>query len=122
MLDRVFDNYVMTPMQEIVAEHIRSPGQPDAATVGNARQTLDKSYAWLEAWLGRTQPRRRIGLIECAAAPALFYADWVHPIPVDCVRLGEWRAQLLALPAVKRCVDEARPFRHYFPLGAPERD
>ena len=122
MIDRVFDNYVMGPMQDIVAAHIASPGSPDAMVVDRARGQLGKSYAWLEDWLGRCGTRKRIGLIECAAAPSLFYADWVHPIPDGCPRLRAWRARLLAMPPVARCVDEARPYRHYFPLGAPDRD
>jgi glutathione S-transferase len=122
MLDRVFDNYVMTPMQDIVAEHIRSPGMPDPDVEGRARNILDRSYAWLDAWLERSRRSDRIGLIECAAAPSLFYADWAYPIPMAHDRLRQWRAHLLTLPAVARCVNEARPFRSYFPPGAPDRD
>ena len=59
-------------------------------------------------------------IADCAAAPALFYADWVHPIPAG--PLAAYRARLLAHPAVARTVDEARPYRDYFPLGAPDRD
>jgi glutathione S-transferase len=29
---------------------------------------------------------------------------------------------LLSHPVVARAVDEGRPYRHYFPLGAPDRD
>ena len=123
MLDRAFDNYVMHPMQEIVAEHIRSPGMPDPAMEGRARSVLERSYAWLDRWLAESPHWGEvITLVECAAAPSLFYADWVYPIPMDCDRLRQWRAHLLALPAVARCVDEARPYRPYFPLGAPDRD
>ena len=122
MLDRVFDNYVMHPMQEIVAAHIRAPGSPDPVTVGRMRDTLDKAYPWLDRWLEGYAPTHPITLIECAAGPALFYADWVYPIPMACDRLRQWRAHLLALPAVARCVDEARPYRHFFPPGAPDRD
>ena len=122
MLDRVFDNYVMTPMQAIVAEHIRSPGMPDPAVEGRARGVLDRSYAWLDRWLARAGRTERIGLIECAAAPALFYADWAYPIPMAHDRLRQWRAHLLALPPVARCIDEARPYRKFFPPGAPDRD
>jgi glutathione S-transferase len=122
MIDRVFDNYVMTPMQEIVAAHIRSPGLPDAGTVGRARDVLDRAYPWLDRWLKSYQPDHPVTLIECAAAPSLFYADWTYPIPMQLDRLRQWRAHLLALPAVARCVDEARPYRHYFPPGAPDRD
>ena len=122
MLDRVFDNYVMHPMQEIVGAHIRAPGSPDPVTVGRMRDTLDKAYPWLDRWLESYAPEHPVTLIECAAAPALFYADWVYPIPMACDRLRQWRAHLLALPAVARCVDEARPYRHLFPPGAPDRD
>lgn len=122
MLDRVFDNYVMAPMQEIIDAHIRSPGMPDPATEGRARDKLDRSYRWLEDWLAEEPPADHITLVECAAAPSLFYADWAYPIPMELDRLRQWRAHLLGLPPVARCVDEARPYRHFFPPGAPDRD
>jgi glutathione S-transferase len=122
MIDRVLDNYVMTRVQEIVAAHIRSPGAPDAATVERNGKHLARIYSWLDRWLADRTERRHIGLIECAAAPSQFYADWVRPIPPELERLRRWRAHLLAVPAVARCVDEARPFRPYFPPGAPDRD
>jgi len=122
MLDRVFDGYVMTPMQEIVAAHIRAPGMPDPGVVGRAGEQLSQAYGWLDRWLAGRPERRHIGLVECAAAPSLFYADWVRPIPEELVRLRAWRGHLLALPPVARCVDQARPFRHFFPPGAPDRD
>lgn len=121
MMDRVFDNYVMNVMQEIVAEVIRTGGvSPD--TEARVHGALDRSYRWLESWLADYPASDAITLIECAAAPSLFYADWVYPIPDELDRLRQWRAHLLALPAVARCVDDARPFRSYFPLGAPDRD
>ena len=122
-LDRVFDNYVMEPMSAVVAEHIRAPGAADAARCDEARDKLARSYAWLEQWLaGRDAAGDAISLIECAAAPALFYADWVAPIADSFPLLKAWRAHLLALPAVSRCVEAARPFRAWFPPGAPDRD
>lgn len=122
MLDRVFDNYVMGPMQEIVAAHIRSPGMPDPATEGRARDMLERAYRWVDEWLAGYPAGSAISLVECAAAPSLFYADWCYPIPMELDRLRQWRAHLLALPEVSRCVEEARPYRPFFPLGAPERD
>jgi len=121
-LDRVFDNYVMTPGQDVVNEYLRDRENPDAARVAEARARLSRAYAWLEGWLEHYPRPAGVTLVECAAAPSLFYADWVLPIPEDHVRLKEWRAHLLALPSVSRCVEEARPFRPYFPLGAPDRD
>ncbi|KHK91453.1 glutathione S-transferase family protein [Novosphingobium malaysiense] len=122
MLDRVFDNYVMAPMQSVVDEYLRDAENPDAARIAEARTKLDKVYAWLEGWLRFYPAGDQVTLIECAAAPSLFYADWVHPIPEQLARLRRWRTHLLRLPAVARCVDDARPYRQFFPLGAPDRD
>lgn len=122
MIDRAIDNYVMGPMQAVVAEHLRAPAAPDRQRVDVAREGLRRSYDWLDRWLADNPPGDRITLVECAAAPALFYADWVEPIGPHLTRLAAWRARLLAMPAVSRCVEEARPWRSYFPLGAPQRD
>jgi glutathione S-transferase len=61
-------------------------------------------------------------MADCAAAPSLFYADWVHPIGDPFPVLRAYRARLLARPSFARAVEEAWPYRHYFPLGAPDRD
>jgi glutathione S-transferase len=122
MLDRVFDNYVMNVMQIVVDEYIRDGANPDQARIAEAREKLTRTYRWLEGWLEYYPPMDHVTLIECAAAPSLFYADWVHPIADEFPRLKRWRAHLLSLPAVARCVDEARPYRAWFPPGAPDRD
>jgi glutathione S-transferase len=124
MLDRVFDNYVMTPMQKFVSDRLRGEGDRDPFGVTEAAGSLDRIYAWLdERMAGRIWAvGDAFSLADCAAAPSLFYADWVHPIPPSFTHLRTYRAQLLARPSVARAVDEARPYRHYFPLGAPDRD
>jgi len=122
MLDRVLDNYVMNVMQIVVNEYIRDGQNADPVRCAEAREQLDRTYAWLEGWLEFYPPMDHISLIECAAAPSLFYADWVHPIGDAFPRLRHWRAHLLAMPPIKRCVDDARPYRAFFPLGAPDRD
>jgi glutathione S-transferase len=122
-MDRFFDNYVMTPMQKIVADRIREPATRDPFGVGEARALLDTSYAWLERTLpGREWATGGFSLADCAAAPSLFYADWAHPIADTFPRLRAYRQRLLARPSVARAVDEARPYRDFFPLGAPDRD
>lgn len=125
LLDRVFDNLVMTPMQAIVAEHLPFITQtPDPARINRAREAIDKIYPWLDVRLaGRAWAAGdRFSLADCSAAPALFYADWAHPIPAQYATLKDYRARVLARPSVARTVDEARPYRHLFPLGAPDRD
>jgi len=122
MLDRVFDNYVMSPMQAVVDEYLRNAEAPDLGRCGEARGRLERSYAWLETWLAGWNRDGPTTLVECAAAPALFYAQWVHPIGAAFPLLRAWRAQLNRRPEVARCIEAARPFRGYFPLGTPQED
>ena len=124
MMDRVFDNYVMTPQGRIVFNAIRPEAQRDPYGVQEQRQMLDQIYVWLnDRMAGREWATEHgFSLADCAAAPSLFYADWTHAIPAELEHLWAYRARLLARPSVVRCVDDARRFRHYFPLGAPDRD
>jgi glutathione S-transferase len=124
VLDRFFDNYIMTPMQRIVFDVIRAPEQRHPTTVAEARELLEISYRWLnDTMKGREWATGgAFGLADCAAAPALFYADWVHPIDPALANTCAYRKRLLARPSFARAVDEARPFRVSFPPGAPDRD
>ena len=124
MLDRFFDNYVSTPLQTIVFDAIRPAGAHDDQGVAEARTKLDQAYRWLDRHLvDRTWAAGdAFGLADCSAAPALFYADWVQRIDPSCTRVQDYRRRLLARPSFARAVDEARPYRSYFPLGAPDRD
>jgi glutathione S-transferase len=124
MLDRFFDNYVMTPQGKFVFDALRPAESRDPYGVEDARKMLGTSYAWLDQRMqGRTWAvGETFTLADCAAAPALFYADWTHRIPEQYRNLTAYRARLLRRPSFARAVDEARRFRHYFPLGAPDRD
>lgn len=124
MLDRVFDRHLMDPMQAIVSDARRPEGMRDPYGVGLARNALDTIYAWLDQMLtGRIWAAGdAFTLADAAAAPALFYADWAHPIGEDRATLKAYRTRLLSRPSFARCVDDARPYRRFFPLGAPDRD
>jgi glutathione S-transferase len=123
-MDRFFDNYVMSPMQTLVADRMRTEAERDAKGVADARTMLDIAYGWLEqqlaphAWASGST----FSLADCSAAPALFYADWVHPVGDRFPAVLAYRGRVLARPSVARVVDEARPFRKLFPKGAPDRD
>ena len=123
MMDRFFDNYVMTPMQKIVGDALRPAEARDAHGVAEAKRLLDAAYGWLDgAMKGRQWAAGEFSLADCAAAPALFYADWTHPIADGFAAVRDYRRRLLARPSVARAVEEARPYRPLFPLGAPDRD
>jgi len=124
MLDRVFDNYVMNAMQPLVNNMLRPEEQRDPHLTPYVHAALDKAYAWLDSHMVGREWAAGDGfsLADCAAAPSLFYADWAYEIPAGHTYLKAYRARLLARPSFARAVDEARRFRHYFPLGAPDRD
>ena len=123
-LDRYFDNYIMNPMSKVVTNQIRPEDRRDAYGVDEARATLETAYGWLDTLMAhRTWAAgESFTMADCAAAPSLFYADWVLPIAERFAHVRAYRSRLLARPSVVRTVDEARPFRPFFPLGAPDRD
>lgn len=123
-LDRYFDNYIMTPMSKIVANALRPQDQRDPYGVDEAKAALDTAYRWLDGVMAQRSwaAGNDFTMADCAAAPSLFYADWAHRIGEVFPHVRSYRSRLLARPSVVRVVDEARPFRQFFPLGAPDRD
>ncbi len=127
-LDRLSDNYLMTILNTIVGDRIRPEAERDIGGVEKARASLDTALAW---WDGHIRAQQASGLdyawktftlADCAAAPALFYVDWVQPFADTYPALHAYRRRLLDRPSVARAVDEARPFRNLFPFGDPGRD
>src|SRR5262249_41519952 len=123
-MDRIFDNYVMTPMQKIVGDSLRPSDKRDPRGVDDARSLLDRAYEWLDGVMADREwgAGSAFSLPDCAAASSLFYADWAPPIGKKFASVHAYRRRLLARPSFARAVDEARPFRPLFPLGAPDRD
>lgn len=123
-LDRFFDLHVMNAAQHAVDGALTGDPVKRQEGLTLSAEKLERAYAWLEGELaGRTWAAGAdFTLADCAAAPALFYADWVHRIPEALPGLRAYRARLLARPSFARAVQEARRFRSYFPLGAPDRD
>ena len=116
--DRFFDLYVSTQVTKIVTDNLRPPGQNDAFGVEDARQTLKRAYALAERQLDgrRWAAGDSFTVADCAAAPALFYADIVQPFSASHPHLAEYFERLLQRPSVARTLAEARPYFHMFPL------
>jgi len=123
-LDRFFDLHVMNPVQHAVGGALTGDAVKRQEGLALAEKKLELAYAWLEGQLaGKTWAAGAdFTLADCAAAPALFYADWTHRLSEVFPVLRAYRARLLARPSFARAVEEARPFRPLFPLGAPDRD
>jgi len=116
--DRVFDNYVMDPMQRFVAQHLRPEGERDARELESTRCALASAYALIEAKIGeRTWAAgEAFTLADCAAAPSLFYAVTIEPFAAEQTRLSAYFDRLMARPSVARTIKEAAPFFQYYPL------
>nr|WP_284500703.1 glutathione S-transferase family protein [Microbulbifer sp. GX H0434] len=123
-MDRFFDLYISTPQQKFVLDRLRPEDSRDPFGVEEAGRMFDTAYQWLD---DKMRDRKwaagdSFTLADCAAAPALFYADWTYPIDPSFTHVHNYRKRLLQRPSFARAVDEARPYRPLFPLGAPDRD
>ncbi len=119
MWDRFFDNYISYPQQRLVYIAI---GREHNDGGQRWREAFDTAYTYLDKHL---QGREWVcgdmfSLADCAAAPSLLYADWSYAIPERFKNIRAYRERLLKRPSYARALDEARPYRHMFPLGAPE--
>lgn len=123
-MDRFFDLYVMDAMQVAVTSKIGRVPMTAEDGLELSKTRLNLAFSWLENHLaGKTWATgEEFTMADCAAAPSLFYADWVYPIPESFPNIRAYRARLLARPSFARAVNEARPYRNLFPLGAPDRD
>ncbi len=118
MWDRVFDHYVQEPMQKIVTDRLRPAGQNDAFGVEQAKLQLNEAYELLEREIGSND--WAIGdaftLADCAAAPALFYANTVLPFGDKERNLRAYLKRLMARPSFARVLAEAKPYFGLFPM------
>jgi glutathione S-transferase len=122
-MDRLFDNYVMAPMQAIVGERIRpEEAGRDPYAVGQARQMLGKAYALLEERMAgrRWAAGDAFTLADCAAAPALFYADRIEPMRGGFPGLAAYLERLEARESFARVLREKEPWWHMFPFAGEE--
>ena len=121
--DRVIDGHVMTPMQKIVGDALRPDGAGDPHGVADARAELGRAYALLDGRLADHDWLAGDGfsVADCAAAPGLHYARVLQRWDEDGLpHLTGYSARLTTRPSVARVIDEAREFRHLFPLPWPE--
>ncbi|MGB3810250.1 MAG: glutathione S-transferase family protein [Parvibaculum sp.] len=115
--DRFYDLYVQQPMQKIVTDNIRPAGANDPHGVAEARALLRTACDLVE----RDMATRiwavgdAFSLADCAAAPALFYADKVAPLAQDHPNAARYLDRLMARPSFARVLDEAKPYFAMFP-------
>jgi glutathione S-transferase len=109
LFDRTLDNYLHTPMQKIVGDRLRPPGKGDPHGVEEARATLATTYKLLESRLSD------VGWM----AGGSFSAARLAPL-TGHRRLAAYLDRATNRPSFRRCLDEARPFRSFFPAAASD--
>lgn len=115
--DRFFDLYVHYPMQAIVADRLRPKESRDPYGVAETRTKMKRAYDVLEEhFAGRTWASGDgFTMADCAAAPALYYANLVTPFEATHPKLAAYLERLKARPSFARTLQEAEPFFQYFP-------
>jgi glutathione S-transferase len=115
--DRFFDLYVHESMQKIVGDKLRPADKRDPFGVEQARTVLATAYDYLERTLGPHQwaAGETFSMADCAAAPALYYANRVAPFGPSHPRTAAYLERLHARPSFARTFEEAQPYLHHFP-------
>jgi len=117
LYDRFYDLYVHLPMQKIMIDRMRPDGKQDPQGVEEARAQLRTSYAMIEQKLatGGWAMGEDFGLVDCAAAPPLFYGNMVVPFGDANGNLSAYFERLKARPSVARVMREAEPYFNMVP-------
>jgi len=115
--DRFFDLYVNDPMQKIVGDKLRPSGQNDPAGVAQAKSLLEVSYGLIDKEMASKiwACGEVFSLADCAAGPALFYAEKVLPFRDRYEHLAAYFDRLLQRPSYARALREAEPYMNLFP-------
>jgi len=115
--DRFFDQQIHEPMQKHVLDKLRPEGSRDPFGVAQAHGQLDKAYGILEQTLAtRTWAAgNSFSIADCAAAPALYYANLVHPLGELYPLVTAYLDRLQARPSFARVLQEAAPYFKMFP-------
>ena len=115
--DRICDLYVQGPMQRIVGDRLRPADKRDPYGVAEARTALAAALAVVEpqAAAGTWLAGEAFTIADCAALPALYYADRVAPFADRFPAVSALLERLKARPSVARVLDEAGPYFQYFP-------
>jgi glutathione S-transferase len=116
LIDRLIDSYIHLPFQQIVAERMRPDGQHDPFGVEQACGQIRAGYKLIAPMIaGPWGMGHTFTMADCAAVPALFYADYAVSL-ADWPELAAYLGRLKTRPSVARVLSEAEPFFQYFPL------
>ena len=117
MRDRFYDLYVNVPMQKVVTDKLRPAGKHDPHGVEEARTLLQTTLGMIEQDMGTKTWAMgdAFTMVDCAAAPAMFYANLVMPFGDTYGNAAAYLDRLMKRPSFARVVEEAQPYFALFP-------
>jgi glutathione S-transferase len=110
--DRFYDLYVQVPMQKVVTDRLRPAGKNDPFGVEEARALLQTSLGMVNEDMAsnRWAMGDAFTMADCAAAPALFYANMVAPFRESHKHAAAYLDRLMERPSYARVLKEAQPY------------
>ena len=117
--DRFLDLHIHLPMQTIVGDRLRPADNKDPYGVEQARDLMGRALGILERAMGKQTwaMGETFTMADCAAAPALFYADKVAPLAGKFPDVAAYLGRLKGRPSYARVLTEAEPYMRFFPKG-----
>jgi glutathione S-transferase len=115
--DRFYDQYVQLPMQKVVGDKLRPAGKNDPYGVELAKAQLQTAYGMIDQDMATKTWAMgdAFSMADCAAAPALFYANLVLPFGDAHKNVAGYFGRLMERPSFARAVEEAKPYFALFP-------
>jgi len=117
MRDRFLDLHIHMQMQKIVGDRLRPADRKDPYGVEQARDLMDRAVGMLEREMGQQTwaMGEAFTIADCAAGPALFYADKVAPLAGKYPNVAAYLGRLTQRPSYARALTEAEPYFQFFP-------
>jgi glutathione S-transferase len=115
--DRFYDLYVHLSVQKIVGDRLRPKGSRDPHGVEEAKARIQSCYGMIDKEVAAKTwaMGEAFSIADCAASPALFYADKVVPFGDTHSHLAAYFDRLKARSSFARVISEAEPYFQMFP-------
>jgi len=113
--DRMLDLYLNDPIVTLLFQGMKPEDQRDPERMKTAQFRMDTMYAFMEAEFEKYPfaSGDQFSMADCAAAPALFYAEQTAPF-AGYKNISAYWERLKQRPSVQRTHEEARPVLEAF--------
>jgi glutathione S-transferase len=113
--DRMYDLYLNEAVATLLFQGLKPESEQDPERIEKARSNIATMYGFMENEFANQafSNGEEFLMSDCAAAPALFYAQQVAPFSEHENICGYWE-RLIARPSIQRTQEEASPYLEAF--------